>query len=267
MYHYISLIVSIISTVIAALTLLWDVFESKSKKKQTIIKKSYLFDRFNLTINNQVNSKNNEIVHINKDTSIWFLIILFIAYEMFSWNAHLYFLLLYIQALLYVTDNVKCTQQGNDFKFYIILILFLISGFILFFITVNENLLIMSKLAITCISSIWWTLFIKHFTQKLLIPYAARKSDYIFTVSENAKNDIAASYNIKKEKIVVTYDAVNDEFRKLSASELKSEELRSKYNITGDYILSVGNLQPRKNLVRLIKAYKILKKSNKIEEK
>lgn len=39
MYHYISLIVSIISTVIAALTLLWDVFESKSKKKQTIIKK------------------------------------------------------------------------------------------------------------------------------------------------------------------------------------------------------------------------------------
>ena len=79
-----------------------------------------------------------------------------------------------------------------------------------------------------------------------------RKSDYIFTVSENAKNDIAASYNIKKEKIVVTYDAVNDEFRKLSASELKSEELRSKYNITGDYILSVGNLQPRKNLVRLI---------------
>lgn len=107
----------------------------------------------------------------------------------------------------------------------------------------------------------------EYITQKLLIPYAARKSDYIFTVSGNAKNDIAASYNIKKEKIVVTYDAVNDEFRKLSASELKSEELRSKYNITGDYILSVGNLQPRKNLVRLIKAYKILKKCNKIEEK
>lgn len=202
---YVSLY-SIISTVIAALTLLWDVFESKSKKKQTIIKKSYLFDRFNLTINNQVNSKNNEIVHINKDTSIWFLIILFIAYEMFSWNAHLYFLLLYIQALLYVTDNVKCTQQGNDFKFYIILILFLISGFILFFITVNENLLIMSKLAITCIYSIWWTLFIKHFTQKLLIPKSEKRSKNVFKNKVNNELLISISTTV----VTLIYSSFNN---------------------------------------------------------
>lgn len=138
----------------------------------------------------------NVIVHINKDTSIWFLIILFIAYEMFSWNAHLYFLLLYIQALLYVTDNVKCTQQGNDFKFYIILILFLISGFILFFITVNENLLIMSKLAITCISSIWWTLFIKHFTQKLLIPKSEKRSKNVFKNKVNNELLISISTTV-----------------------------------------------------------------------
>ncbi len=107
----------------------------------------------------------------------------------------------------------------------------------------------------------------EYITQKLLIPYAAKKSDYIFTVSQNAKEDISRCYNVKTEKIVVTYNAVDSEFRKLSDLDLKSEELRHKYNITSDYILSVGNLQPRKNLVRLIKAYKILKKRNKIDEK
>jgi glycosyltransferase involved in cell wall biosynthesis len=96
----------------------------------------------------------------------------------------------------------------------------------------------------------------EYITQKLLIPYAAKHSEYIFTVSEHAKADIVAKYNIDPEKVIVTYNAVNESFRVLSSEELQEEDLRNKFSIgSGPYILSVGNLQPRKNLPRLIQAF------------
>lgn len=99
----------------------------------------------------------------------------------------------------------------------------------------------------------------EYIRQKLLIPYAAKHARYIFTVSNHAKRDIHEHYNIPLDRIIVTYNAVGDEFRRLSQDELKSDCLRKKYNIKNDFILSVGNLQPRKNLVRLIRVFKRLK--------
>lgn len=97
----------------------------------------------------------------------------------------------------------------------------------------------------------------EYIRQKLLIPYAAKKASAIFTVSENAKKDIINIYHISEDKIIVTDNAVNDRFRKLDASDLHEEELRGKYGIgPGQYILTVGNLQPRKNLPRLIEAFR-----------
>lgn len=100
----------------------------------------------------------------------------------------------------------------------------------------------------------------EYIRQKLLIPYAAKRSKLIFTVSEFSKQDIAKCYNVRPEKIVVTYNGVSDEFRPLSETEIDRGRLFDQYGIRGDYILTVGNLQPRKNIVRLIKAFLILKK-------
>ncbi len=96
----------------------------------------------------------------------------------------------------------------------------------------------------------------EYITQKLLIPYAAKHSEYVFTVSEHARADIIEHYHLKPEKVIVTYNAVNSAFRRLTEDELKEKELRKKFEIgNSQYVLSVGNLQPRKNLVRLIKAF------------
>ena len=96
----------------------------------------------------------------------------------------------------------------------------------------------------------------EYIRQKLLIPYAAKKSKLVFTVSEDAKKDIVDKYGLSNEKVIVTYNAVNEMFRKLDDKELNSQELRQKFGLGEErYILSVGNLQPRKNLPRLIEAY------------
>lgn len=98
---------------------------------------------------------------------------------------------------------------------------------------------------------------IEYLRQKILIPYAAKKSARIITVSENAKQDIVKMYHVPAEKIIVTGNAVNSRFRKLSSIELKEMQLREKFSIgAGPYILTVGNLQPRKNLPRLIEAFR-----------
>lgn len=103
----------------------------------------------------------------------------------------------------------------------------------------------------------------QYYSQKILIPYAAKHSRKIFTVSEHAKSDIATCYGIRKNNILVTYNAVSSSFRVLNNEELDIEELKKEYGINTDiYILSVGNLQPRKNLVRLIKAFKNIRMKN-----
>ena len=96
----------------------------------------------------------------------------------------------------------------------------------------------------------------EYYRQKILIPYAATRSEIVFTVSNHAKRDIQEHYGLSDEKVCVTYNAVNSSFRRLDECELNIEELKRKYEINESrYILSVCNLQPRKNIVRLINAF------------
>lgn len=88
---------------------------------------------------------------------------------------------------------------------------------------------------------------------KATIPRAARKARRIFTVSEYSKRDIAETYNIDPAKIVVTYDGVGADFKPVPESQRNVTLQR--YNIKQPYFLAVGNLQPRKNIARLISAY------------
>lgn len=99
-----------------------------------------------------------------------------------------------------------------------------------------------------------------------MIPYAAKHSKYVFTVSNHAKNDIETHYSVKSDNVVVTYNAVNESYRIMNDEELDKDELYSRFGIKNDYILSVCNLQPRKNLVRLIQAYRKLKKETGCQE-
>lgn len=100
----------------------------------------------------------------------------------------------------------------------------------------------------------------EYIRQKRLVPYAAKKSKVIFTVSSFSKQDIIGKYKISPERIIVTYSAVDECFRVLDKAQLEEDLLRSRFGIGNHpYILTVGNLQPRKNIPRLIEAFKRLK--------
>lgn len=85
-----------------------------------------------------------------------------------------------------------------------------------------------------------------------------KKSVHIFAISQRTKDDIIERYGIPKERITVTYPGYDQEKFKSQNLKVKNEEIKKKYNISGDYILFLSTLKPSKNVENLIEAYKIL---------
>jgi glycosyltransferase involved in cell wall biosynthesis len=82
----------------------------------------------------------------------------------------------------------------------------------------------------------------------------ARNAAQIITISDSSRRDIVNTYGITPERVTVTPLAAPSHFAPvLDAARLA--KIREQYGIRGDYILGVGSIQPRKNLVRLIDAF------------
>ena len=84
-------------------------------------------------------------------------------------------------------------------------------------------------------------------------PRFARKAIRLATVSEYSKNDIINTYGIQSDKIDVCYNGITEAFRPVSESEKQS--IRAKYTQANDYFIFVGALNPRKNIVGLLKSF------------
>ena len=81
-----------------------------------------------------------------------------------------------------------------------------------------------------------------------------KKAKKIITISNSSKSDIIKEYGISSDKVVVVYPGVK-EISNIKYQISNMDELQKKFGIDGDYILFVGTLQPRKNIVRLIEAF------------
>ena len=96
--------------------------------------------------------------------------------------------------------------------------------------------------------------------------YSVAKAARILTISEFSKNAIIKAYGVRPQKVVVTYPGLTMEskVKSLPAGEAgRKSKVIMEYNISKNYILSVGTLQPRKNYVRLIEAFAGFLKKNK----
>lgn len=97
------------------------------------------------------------------------------------------------------------------------------------------------------------------FPQKLYLDfstkYAVSHADCLIAVSQNTKKDLIDKFAAKPEKIFVVYEGVDENRFKVKGERLKIKKILEKYKIKKPYILFVGTIQPRKNLVRLIEAF------------
>ena len=96
-------------------------------------------------------------------------------------------------------------------------------------------------------------LFFARLYNKTMFPRFARKAKRVISVSEYSKEDIHKLYGIPKEQIDVVYNAANERFKALDSTEIV--EARKEYSDGMPYFVYVGALNPRKNLVNLLKAF------------
>lgn len=91
-------------------------------------------------------------------------------------------------------------------------------------------------------------LFFQKYLQEIVT-----KARLIIAVSNFTKQDLLKKFKISEGKIKVIYEGANDIFK-----PTQNEVVLKKYKLNKKYILSVGQLQPRKNLSTLLKIYSIL---------
>ena len=114
--------------------------------------------------------------------------------------------------------------------------------------------------------------------------YSVKNASIVFTISQASKDDIIKEYGVPEKRIAVTYPGIKSEIRSASwrtkfnpsinsgliLSEVEgikmqnSKLLKDKYGIEDKYVLFVGTLQPRKNIVRLVEALSMLKSDIKL---
>lgn len=96
----------------------------------------------------------------------------------------------------------------------------------------------------------WWRLYGGRISN-----FAARAATHVIAVSESTKKDLIEKLGVRPDKITVIYEGVNHEIFRQQFNHLAIQQLRRKYGIDNEYLLFVGTIQPRKNLVRLIEAF------------
>ncbi len=88
----------------------------------------------------------------------------------------------------------------------------------------------------------------------LLVPGTLRRAARVFVVSEAMKTEAARLYGLEPAKMDVVYNALDPRFTS-SLSPETLEGVRRKYALDTPYVLYVGSIHPRKNVVRLAEAF------------
>ena len=90
----------------------------------------------------------------------------------------------------------------------------------------------------------------RHFQRSL------ERCAHVLTVSECMRRDLIAAMGFSPSKVTAVANGVRADLRQLTASDLAP--VRAKLGLPADYLLYVGTIEPRKNILTLLRAYSAL---------
>ncbi len=109
-------------------------------------------------------------------------------------------------------------------------------------------------------SRLYWELLTKRYI---------KSADKIIAISNSTKEDLIDFFGVSEEKIMVIHLGVNESFLKMGDDTRKIKDILKRSGVflsdADKVISSVGTIQPRKNYVRLIKAFEILGKNQDLK--
>ena len=79
------------------------------------------------------------------------------------------------------------------------------------------------------------------------------RSQHIITISENSRQEIIHHLGVPADRVSLTYMGIRPGLRPMPAEELAAK--RRMIDLPPNYLLYMGNIEPRKNLMMLLRAY------------
>lgn len=89
---------------------------------------------------------------------------------------------------------------------------------------------------------------------KMTVRRTVERAAAVLTPSEFSRTAIIKHYHLDEDKVVAVPNAVSSEFRPIDRATAQSS-LEKRFGIPGPFVLTVGDLQPRKNHMGLLKAF------------
>jgi glycosyltransferase involved in cell wall biosynthesis len=83
---------------------------------------------------------------------------------------------------------------------------------------------------------------------------SVRQADHVITVSEHSKRDFLRYHQSPTDRVSVAYGAADGVYRPRDLSSETRERICRNFDVPEQFILYVGNIEPRKNLVAVLNA-------------
>ncbi|MCW1930345.1 MAG: glycosyltransferase family 4 protein [Candidatus Kerfeldbacteria bacterium] len=98
---------------------------------------------------------------------------------------------------------------------------------------------------------------------RTVLPRSIKRASHIIAISEYTKHDLITQLGISEKKITVAPPATDPRFKPIRDARLCADTLK-RLHIDNPFLLTVGTLEPRKNIARLIEAFAHAKRQDHI---
>ena len=99
---------------------------------------------------------------------------------------------------------------------------------------------------------------------RFVIKKTCQNAKRIIAITKNTKQDIIRLLGVNPEKITVIYEAVPKNYKVIS-NDQKIKKIKHKFNISKPYVMYVGQWRDHKNIVRMIRAFSLLRRRYNID--
>lgn len=143
---------------------------------------------------------------------------------------------------------------------------FLIPGARLFHATEHLLLPLRSTPSVLTVHDLIYRLFPQHHKRlnywylNAAMPLYVRRASAIIAISQATKRDLVHHYRVAPDKVHVVHEAAAPQFAPQPPEKVSA--VRARYGLPERYILTVGTIEPRKNLERLVAALAALRRDD-----
>ena len=88
---------------------------------------------------------------------------------------------------------------------------------------------------------------------RLVTRLSARRAEHVCTISESTRRDIVRTLGVRGSRVSVIYPGIADRFERPAPAEIAS--FRRERGLPERFVLYLGTLEPRKNVISLLRAY------------